>query len=997
MKLKRLVKPLILIATAVVLFVFVFDNPFEATDYDRWKAEVTDEQYAEALALIQGSTDYVTRRDYVSYLGGREVAYGLTDAAATLLSAHAAADEGYDGDAAVDLEEEGTATYTVDVPAAGLYHIRLDYYVGGDVLNNLTVAVRVNGALQFDESATVDVPLVWSDASKTFVPDTYGDESLPEQVRVVGWRPMTLCNNTYPTTDPLYFEFLAGENEITIENVMDGDILLGDLTVLAPVAKPSYAAYAALHEDAAEPAGTIAIDAVSYVEKNSSYVRLYAFQSPSVAPFDAVDKKLNVINGGAWYRSGQEVTYEVDVAESGRYDISLHYLNDKNEFSVFRAVYVDGAIPFDEFTAYEFPQTGADEWENEVLGGADGAYGVYLEAGTHTISFRAVSDPVAEELRDIQLLVDHINAFALNILKITGANIDIDRKWEFTKYIAETPAYLEAYLDIVKHDVVTLADYSAEKDTSATLSYLKSAVALLEQINEEPDRIPLYLGTLYSGVGSVTQMLGDSLTQLSRQPMYLDGFVVFNDAALENPNANGFEKLGNAIRSFTSSFTEQKYVTQDDPEAVNVWVNRSLIYVDLMQKMADRAFADSGIKIKISIMPDANKLILANAAGKTPDVALGLASYQPFDLALRGALQDLTEFPDFWATAAGFAPGAFIPYVIEDGVYAMPETLEFHALVYRIDTMRALGLDVPDTWDDVIDMLPTLQRYGMNFYYPTSGGSSLKWFYQTSALIYQCGGSVYAPDGLSTTIDSEDSYEGLKLLADLYTTYSLPSFVGSFYNSFRYNTLPIGIIDFGTYLTLKNAAPELTGQWALALYPGVPDEDTGDIQRWYIANGSGAVMFKTDDAAKKADSWEFLQWWLSAATQTEFAFALQSTYGPEFVWLSGNIEAVRNSPIDSVDKAVILEMVQWLADIPRTPGQYLLERGLSDVWNTVTFDGTPVRVAIDDQVLKINREIKKKMVEFGYIDENGNVLVPYTVRDAAWIAAQIEAYGGEGD
>jgi len=996
MKMKRLVKPLIVILVAVGAFIMVFSNPFSRSDYDQWKAEITDEMYAEALSVIMGSTDYITRRDYIGFLENNAITYGLEDTDATLITAAAAVDFDYAGVRAVDLNVKRTATYAVDVPTAGLYYICVDYYVGGAVLNNLTVAVRVNGRYQYDDAETVDVPLVWTDASKTFVLDTYGDESLPEQERVVGWRPMYLHNNTYTTTEPLLFSFSAGISRIEIENVMDGDVLVGDLTLVAPAATMSYAAYATLHEDAPAPAEVIATDAVAYTEKNSSYVRLYAFQSPSVAPFDAIDKKLNVINGGAWYRSGQEVSYVITVPTTGNYKMSFHYLNDKNEYSVFRAIYIDGKIPFAELSAYEFAQTGADLWANEILGDETGDFELYLTAGTHTISFRAVLSPVADELRDIQLLVDHINAFALNILKITGATIDIDRKWEFTKYIEETADYLDAYLTIVKHNVVTLSEYAGESDTSATLSYLKSAVTLLEKINEEPDRIPIYLGTLYSGVGSVTQMLGDSLTQISRQPMYLDSFTVFNDAEMENANANALQKLGNAIRSFTASFTEKKYITQDDPEAVNIWVNRSLIYVDLMQKMADQAFGDSDIKIKISIMPDSNKLILANAAGKTPDVALGLASYQPFDLALRGALQDLSEFEDFWSVAAGFAPGAFIPYILEDGVYAMPETLEFHALVYRIDTMRALGLSVPETWDDVIDMLPTLQRYGMNFFYPTSGGTSMKWFYQTSALIYQYGGSVYAADGLTTTIDSEKSYQGLKLLADLYTTYSLPSYVGSFYNSFRYNTLPIGIIDFGTYLTLKNAAPELTGQWALALYPGVEDPDTGEIQRWYIANGSGAIMFKTEDEQKKADSWEFLKWWLSAQTQTEFAFALQSTYGPEFVWLSGNIEAVENSPIDSVDKAVILEMVKWLADIPRTPGQYLLERGLSDVWNTVTFDGTPVRVAIDNQVLKINREIKKKMVEFGYIDDNGNVLVPYTVRDAAWVALQVLLYGEGG-
>ena len=308
-------------------------------------------------------------------------------------------------------------------------------------------------------------------------------------------------------------------------------------------------------------------------------------------------------------------------------------------------------------------------------------------------------------------------------------------------------------------------------------------------------------------------------------------------------------------------------------------------------------------------MPDPNKLILANSAGNTPDVALGLASYMPFDLAIRGALHDLSSFDDYWSVANNFAPGALVPYILDDGVYAIPETLEFNALVYRTDVFNSLDLEVPDTWDDVIGLLPTLQRYDMNFYYPTSGGTALKWFYQTSPLIYQNGGTLYSEDGLTTTIDSENSYNGLKLLGELYTTYSLPEQVPIFYNSFRYNKLPVGIIDFNTYMQLKNAAPELVGQWEIAPYPGIYNEEIDSVERWYIGNGTGGVMFESSDDID--GSWEFMKWWMSTETQTEFAYTLQATYGPEFLWLSGNIEAIESSPLDNDDKQIILEQINW--------------------------------------------------------------------------------------
>jgi len=977
-----------LIALLILIVVVYIVKPFQSSDLELWRKQVSEDDYLKAIELLEGTLDN-PRKTYFDYYEDIVLDYELTSNNAAVLQSGQSVDDAQ----VADLGTDKSATFLLNVPESGYYTLNSEYMISGTILNNITISIEINGEFQFDDAMTVDVPLIWQDISKDFLPDTYGDETLPNQVKLEEWRPLDLYNNTYTSNEALVFYLEAGDNTIVFKNVSAGDLAIKNLEANAPIKMDSYEEYISNYTGEASPV-SIFVNATDYVEKNSSYVRLMAYSNPSVAPYDSVYKKLNVLDGNAWYKAGQEVTYSFEVEEDGLYDLTLHYSNFKTDFQTFRSIKIDGEIPFEEFSAYAFDYT-PSKWSNETLSDTDGnPYKVYLTAGTHTMSLRAEKSVHAEELRNIQLMIDHINQFALEIIKITGKDIDRNRTWRITQYIGATEDYLEAYQDILKYMVVNLSQYSEKDDLSSALSFLKKAVLEFDKMLEKPDELPLYLNNLYSGSGSVTLLLGDSIETLSNQQLYLNGFYVSNNGEYGAENANIFKRMGSSVNSFISSFTSDKYKVENNEDVINVWVNRPITYIDIMQKMADSAPELEGVDIKISVMPDANKLILANSAGNTPDVALGLMSYMPFDLAIRGALYNLAEFDDYWLIANRFAPGALVPYILEDGVYAMPETLDFSALVYRTDVFNALELDVPDTWDDVIGILPTLQRYNMNFYYPTAGGTALKWFYQTSPLIYQFGGSLYSEDGLTTTINSEDSIKGLQLLGDLYTTYSLEEQTERFYNAFRYNQMPVGIIDFNTYLQLKHAAPELTGQWDLAPYPGIYNEETDSVDRWYIGNGTGGVMFKNTDDPD--GSWAFMKWWTAAATQSTFAYTLQSTYGPEFLWLSSNLEAIENSPIDNEDKKIILEQIKWLRDVPRTPGQYMLERGLSNIWNTVALEGTPVRVAIDREVIIINREIKRKMIEFGYLDSEGDIIKPYTIRDVDWIQFKMdEAKDGE--
>lgn len=873
--------------------------------------------------------------------------------------------------------------YEVSISEAGLYNLEYQYRVASRSLENATLSILIDNKHQYEEQKTIDLPLKWIDETKEFSIDRYGDEVLSNQYIDQSTLTTKLYNNTYTTTDALLFKFEEGINTIKVENVSATKVFLEKLTVVSQEKDIGYKDYHIKNNQYNIIDEIIEIDSREYSSKNSSYIHLESLNDPSVYPFNATYKKLNVISGNSWDEAGQEIEYIFDVSKEGLYEISLHYLNTKDDFSVFRSIYINNEIPFKELKAYEFKSLDKNNWQNEVLRNNEENFKIHLKAGKNSLKLKAEVDPLSESLKTLQLVIDHINKFALDIRKEAGRVVDKDRTWRFTENIPETPEYLKAYEVLLKSIITDLSNYAIKGHNSATLSYLQKALNKLAIISKDPDVIPLYLDDLSGGTGSMAQYLGDSLSRINQQPLSLNAMYVSNNNSLPKANAGFFTKLKSQFTAFISSFTSDKYkMTTSDDDVVEVWVNRPITYVDMMQKMADQLFTPkTGIEVKLSVMQDANKIIMASAADQQPDVALGLASHIPYDLAIRNAAYDLTSFPDYWNFVSDFAPGAHIPYILNDRAYAISETLDFNVLMYRKDIFDSLSIPIPNSWQDVIDILPELQKYGMNFYHPIAGGDSIKWFYQTSGFIYQFGGSLYDETGMKTTIGEDKAVQGMTFLNNLFINYSMPEQVPSFYNSFRYATLPIGIADFQTYLLIKNAAPELSGQWEIAPYPSI--EVNGEENRYYIANGSSALIMESTKLAN--ESWKFLKWWMSEDTQIDFAFNLESTYGPTFAWLSANLKAFRNSPFPEDHREIIEEQFKWLIDVPRTPGQYMVERSLSDIWNSAVFNGLPTGNAIDQYTIQMDREIRRKMIEFGYLDNDGNIIKEYQLRDIEWI------------
>jgi hypothetical protein len=109
--------------------------------------------------------------------------------------------------------------------------------------------------------------------------------------------------------------------------------------------------------------------------------------------------------------------------------------------------------------------------------------------------------------------------------------------------------------------------------------------------------------------------------------------------------------------------------------------------------------------------------------------------------------------------------------------------------------------------------------------------------------------------------------------------------------------------------------------------------------------------------------------------------------GPSYMWNTSNKEAFEQYSWDESHKEVIVSQWDYAYDVPKIPGSYMLEREISNIWNKTVYQGANVRTAIEDGLIIANKEITRKMIEFGYLDKDGTVLKPYllpTIETIGW-------------
>lgn len=886
-------------------------------------------------------------------------------------------DYNYEGDLYL-LSEGESFSFDVDIDIAGAYEIQIEQFdVSDNILAN-EISLSINGELPFSESAVIKLPTLWTFETSEFAKDRYGNEILPMSRKVVyndlAWQATPLYDTTSLNAAPLAFPFEAGSNTVTI-NCVGGDILLGKIFITAVSTIPSYEDYLSQNPAEMASADTIVIGAEELLYKTNPSVTLASERDPSATSYDTQYLRLNSIDGYSFRSGNDEIFYQIEIEESGYYYLGFKYRQDYlMQMPVFREIKINGEVPFEEVAVYPFAY--APEYQNLILNNGEEDFKFFLEEGTHLLSLRVVMEPYRNAYENILGVMNAINELSLEIKKLTGNTSDRYRSWKLIDYIPDIETRLDQWIAILKQVNQALESYSHQQNPGQ-LTNITLAIERLEDLREDVDDIPNKMVMLADGSSSASQFLGATIQAFLQNGLDLEKVMISADGDLPRPEANFIRKNWEATKRFFLSFTTDDYAVTDVPEGViEVWVNFPRQYIEIMQTMIDSQFTPtSNIEVQLSVMPDENKLILANSTDYSPDIALGVNHWIPYEFAIRGASVDLRQFEGYEEVVSHFSPGVMIPYAFEEGVYGLPQTQNFWVTFYRTDIFETLNLPVPDTWEEVTEILPELQRFGMNYYEPLALFRGFKPFVATIPFIYQFGGTLYSEDGMTTIINSEETLEGIQLMTELFTIYNLPKEIPNFYNHFRYGTLPIGISDLATYLQLTVAAPEIAGKWDIAPHPGVEQPD-GEVVRW-AASGAQASMILSNSKLQD-EAWTFLSWWMSTEIQSIFAQRLQTTYGTAYLWNTANLDAFAELPLPTAHKQVILAQWEYAMEASRIPGAYMVEREISNAWNTIVFDDANPRVTLDEAVKTANREILYKMEEFDYV-VNGVIQKPYNV------------------
>lgn len=869
--------------------------------------------------------------------------------------------------------QEGSVSWTVNIPETGVYNIKMIYEALESNTNDVEFSLLIDGESPYATASRITLSKRWINESE-IKQDSRQNDIRPGQISTPCWQETPLEDIDGLFNEPLEFYMEAGEHTITFESEK-AEFAVKSFTFYQYEAPAAYTAPS--DSDLTQAQGqkiTLEGETAAYKSSRTLYPTAdkSSYLTSSANGSSPTKTRYNTIGSGSWTQSTQTVTWEFNVDKAGYYKIGIRGRQDqmRGMYSN-RRLYVNGEVPCLEANQIKFYYDTDWSITTPKSENGDDLY-FYLQAGTNTISLEAVPGEIGEIMGDLDELVYNINSYYRQIRQITGPDPD-----EYNNYMIDTaiPSIVPDFKEYAK----TLRDKKAEIEKlsgsgGTEAETLEKMAIVLDKCIKKADLIPEMMSQIKDNITSVSSFVN----QYREQPLEVDMIeVATSDQDFTSCDKSFFGSLGFGFKGFIGSFFEDYNALSDEDEsAMECWVMLGRDNAEALQQLISSEYNPTA-KTKINLKLVQGGIVEATFAGKGPDLALFMGGDFPIQLAARGVLTDLTTFSDFDEVKTRFADDATVLYQYNGGTYGLPCDQTFPMLFYRSDILSEYGIDPAtdlNTWDGLLNCLPTLQRnyleVGLILPVMTSTGGTT----QVSAitepgntfamLLLQQGLNYYNEEQTKTTFDTQEAVNAFDTWTKFYTTYSFQQTYDAF-TRFRTGDMPVVIQNYTFYNQLSVAAPEIKGCWGFQPVPGTVQED-GTINHAANSNGSGAIIFTK--AADQEGAWDFIKWFTSTDAQVKYGNNIESILGTMGRYATANEEALQQLSWTTSEVNLLLDQLNSQVEIPIIPASYGVTRNVMNAFRAVVNDYDNARDTLFWYNKDINDEITRKLEDLGLYD-----------------------------
>ena len=850
----------------------------------------------------------------------------------------------------------------ISAPSAGLYRLGFTYMAVGEGTSDLVFGLKVDGDYPYSEATELELPRMWTLSDEKRV-DGIGNEFSPEVLAYDDYATNYLIDTTGWSVDPYLVYLTAGDHSFEIIPG-DGSFSLKSLTI-APA--PEVEEYKAPADSGKNYKGKPIVIEGEDASLLSTYwlISRSDNSSASVHPASNTSNRINYIGGSTWKSAGEEIIWKVEVPEDGYYQVGFYYQQSVViNGNTYRMLTVDGKTPFKEAGEISFGYTTG--WEDTTLSDGEGKpYLIWLEKGTHQLGLTATPGPISGVSLLLKDVVANLGDLYMQITKITGDTPDNYRDYVLFESLPEMEQAVTKGIADLQEASRQLKALGGEESSSYD-STIKAMEQVLTKMLENKYTAHRYVTDYYSKYCSLASVLNE----MREMPLNIDRIVLASpDEIIDFEEAGFFRQfLFSTVKFFTSFVGDYNNISgiEAGEEHLTIWVNWGRDQAQILNFLIQSSFTEeTGVPVDVKVVNAT--IVQAVLSGNEPDVILQQPRSEPVNLAIRGVLHDLTKFDDCDKVLSRFQDGAESPYRYKDGLYALPDTQTFFLMFYRTDIFDSLGMIPPKTWDEFISAAKLLARNNMDVWLPytqitavnqvNTGIGSLNLF---SSLLLQNNLSLYTEDGRATTLTDTEVIKTFERWTDFYTKLKVPVTM-SFDNRIRVGTCPLGIEQYTNYTTLKAAAPEIDGLWAVSEMPGTADAN-GNINHSTSGGGTGCCILKASE--NKDAAWDFLKWWTRDDIQLSYTNNLESVLGSTGRVAVSNVEAFEKMSWDNDMKQDIVKAWMNVEEIPEVPGSYYVTRSVDlSFWNVVNQNENPKDVLLKWGA-EVDDEIERKWTQY---------------------------------